>query len=266
MVHPSDSQSSAAPASGPLHPSHQPQQLPPSSIPVHSSSYESTSTASSTTACPSSPSSSGSGSGGTAAGPTAEPSGDVVFSEQPPAKVFQNKEFSCTISVSNELLESLRNMEDERSRSGRLPAGGVSSTGDALKEPAGEGESELPVEVSVVEQNGIALSDRDYSLRKLLMDKRKGMIIFFVKIRKNSYYGRRPFVLMIRGRGQFAAMPAIYSEPIVVSAKKKKKRAKKSARHDPLAAPEANNRMPTFHRPNAELSQPFHEHQQQHTL
>ena len=54
------------------------------------------------------------------------------------------------------------------------------------------------------------------------------MIIFFVKIRKNSYYGRRPFVLRLHGRGKFSDVSSPQSEPIVVSAKKKKKRSKNS--------------------------------------
>jgi hypothetical protein len=154
----------------------------------------------------------------------------MQFSEQPPAKVFQNKEFSCTILVHNQILESLHDLPDERSRSGRAPAAPASphSSGAADGGQVPDLLALMPIEVSVVEQNGMVLSDRDYSMRQLLMDKRKGMIIVFIKIRKNSYYGRRPFVVMLRGQRQFNAMPPVFSEPIVVSAKKKKKRSKKA--------------------------------------
>ncbi len=157
---------------------------------------------------------------------------DMSFSEQPPSKVFQNKEFSCTVCLSLRLLESLE-ASAKPQQTTTTTTTTTTATSDVDKEKESNNNAKWPLELVVSEQNGLPLCDRDYSVRNLLMDKRKGMVIFFVKIRKNSYYGRRPFVLRLKGVHQFAHLGPVYSDPIVVSAKKKKRRAKKKSKSAP---------------------------------
>lgn len=167
--------------------------------------------------------------------PAIVPSSHMTFIEQPPAKVFQSKEFSCTIGVGNELLESLRGLEDERSRSIRLDDDDDESKPVASR-PI-DSEDDLPIDIAILDYNGEPLKEGEYSMRRLLMDKRTGMIIIFLKIRKNSYYGRRPYVLLLRGRARFADLPGVVSEPIIVLAKKKRKNNKKAKREHMFSSP-----------------------------
>jgi len=129
----------------------------------------------------------------------------VAFSEQPPTKVFQNKEFSCTVTISPILIRPTQN-EDQEAVKNTTPT---------------QNSNKLFIQLNVIEQGTGPLPEKEYSVRELLMDKKDGIVIFFVKIRKNSYYGRRPFLLQISGLEKYADLPPIYSVPIIVSAKKK---------------------------------------------
>ncbi len=67
----------------------------------------------------------------------------------------------------------------------------------------------------------MAISDKDFSLRSLLLDTKKNIIVFFMRLRVNSYYGRRRYVIKIEGVDKLESN-SIVSLPIVVSSKKKK--------------------------------------------
>ncbi|KAL6077933.1 hypothetical protein QOT17_001975 [Balamuthia mandrillaris] len=172
-----------------------------------------------------------------------------AFTEQPPPHVYQNNEFSCTVCINSSL--QLSSSESSLSRSSSS-ADKKSKDEDANESKVAEKQpsspfsfsipplssssstmiptSFLPIDLQLWEHKdsgNVQLSEEDFSKRSLLMDRRKGFVIFFLKIRKNSYYGRTPFYLHMRGKDQWKDVPTVISEPIIVSAKKKRRRAGK---------------------------------------
>ncbi|KAL6046733.1 hypothetical protein QOT17_022059 [Balamuthia mandrillaris] len=173
-----------------------------------------------------------------------------AFTEQPPPHVYQNNEFSCTVCINSSL--QLSSSESFLSRSSSSSADKKSKDEDANESKAAEKQSSSPISFSIPplssssstmiptsflpidlqlwehkDSGNVQLSEEDFSKRSLLMDRRKGFVIFFLKIRKNSYYGRTPFYLHMRGKDQWKDVPTVISEPIIVSAKKKRRRAGK---------------------------------------
>jgi hypothetical protein len=118
------------------------------------------------------------------------------FTEQPPAQVFQNREFTCTVAHP--------------------------PIARAIVEGKDETRKWWPIEVRVVEQaSGSALSRADYGVRMAALDHHEGVVVLFIKIRQNSFYGRRPFVIsVVLSEGG----AAVTSDAIVVVAKKKNKK------------------------------------------
>eukprot|EP01087_Luapelamoeba_hula_P014960 TRINITY_DN4439_c0_g1_i2.p1 TRINITY_DN4439_c0_g1~~TRINITY_DN4439_c0_g1_i2.p1 ORF type:complete len:164 (-),score=22.98 TRINITY_DN4439_c0_g1_i2:297-788(-) len=62
--------------------------------------------------------------------------------------------------------------------------------------------SELPYDVIVEEEGGGTLHARDFSVRSSVLDKKRGLYVFFLKIKKNSHYGRTRFIVKVRDRRQ----------------------------------------------------------------
>lgn len=57
---------------------------------------------------------------------------------------------------------------------------------------------EIPIDVVVEEEGGGILHPRDYRIRCSVLDKQEGLYVFFVKLKKNSHYGRTRFIIKIR--------------------------------------------------------------------
>src|SRR5262249_16603040 len=59
---------------------------------------------------------------------------------------------------------------------------------------------DVPYEVVVEEEGGGTLHSRDFSVRSSVLDKKRGLFVFFVKIKKNSHYGRTRFIIKVKER------------------------------------------------------------------
>lgn len=149
-----------------------------------------------------------------------QPDTGMRFREPPPSKVLQNKEFSFTVSVKNlkNIFTAFNNplayaghQVGNDADSGAYCAPAASTTrnpwGAPVPMPMDDGEEEggssfsnfeIPIDVVVEEEGGGILHPRDYRIRCSVLDKQEGLYVFFVKLKKNSHYGRTRFIIKIR--------------------------------------------------------------------
>ena len=130
----------------------------------------------------------------------------VKFRDAPPTKVIQNKEFSFSVSA-----KSLPPCDDadafspEHLRYDNVWGAPVPlPRGDDVKDeviPICSGDrGDVPYDIVVEEEGGGILHARDFSVRSSVLDKKRGLFVFFVKIKKNSHYGRTRFIVKVKDR------------------------------------------------------------------
>ncbi|KAL6061245.1 NDT80 domain-containing protein [Balamuthia mandrillaris] len=155
---------------------------------------------------------------------------NICFRESPPSKVIQNKEFSFSVSLRRRGQRwashskgggSGGNRPAKKRRRAGSSTGGSSpkvhpngaasvhpndnvwgapvAVPDERGTPYSDDEvPEVPVEVVIEEEAGDILEAKDYSIRSSVLDKLGGVYVFFVKIKKNSHYGRTRFIIKVR--------------------------------------------------------------------
>eukprot|EP01088_Endostelium_zonatum_P009559 TRINITY_DN22816_c0_g1_i1.p1 TRINITY_DN22816_c0_g1~~TRINITY_DN22816_c0_g1_i1.p1 ORF type:complete len:462 (+),score=90.26 TRINITY_DN22816_c0_g1_i1:41-1426(+) len=140
----------------------------------------------------------------------------ITWTEAPPQKVLQNKEFSFSIRLS-----SAANPATDDSKS---PLGANSSGSNTT-------EAETPFEVSVEEEGKEAsLTPNKYNIRVKKHDdceQHGDIFTVFMRIRKNSHYGQTRFIIKVRAKNVDPSSQCATSGPIVVLSKIRNKRKRK---------------------------------------
>jgi hypothetical protein len=158
----------------------------------------------------------------------------IKFRDLPPTKVFQNKEFSFSVLVKGPGPPSSPPSDDTyETELANMWGATVPLPHDETGQDGSD--EELPYEVVVEEEGGSILHSRDYSVRSSILDRKIGLFVFFVKIKKNSHYGRTRFLVKVRERQKRIRSPKVdlaadahwarellISPPIVVISKERK--------------------------------------------
>lgn len=120
--------------------------------------------------------------------------------------MIQNKEFSFSVSAKNAAPQPPASPPSDDGDGG-FGSGSFSCDdvwGASVPIPREDAtlsdRSELPYDVIVEEEGGGVLHARDYSVRSSVLDKKRGLYVFFLKIKKNSHYGRTRFIVKVRDR------------------------------------------------------------------
>ncbi|KAL6045098.1 hypothetical protein QOT17_022954 [Balamuthia mandrillaris] len=172
-----------------------------------------------------------------------------------PQNVTQNKEFcfsTCITGDGPDLEQAFQDIGNHQSSEERKPLTNLSSpkriTGEeercTLVLEKGEGEMrkstvDCPLQLTVWEEESKEqVTSKDVAIRSFIMDAKNRTVVFFVKIKKNSYYGRKRYILRIEGKGILLnQVEPFESAPFVVSAKNKAHVTRRRSASDPSLRP-----------------------------
>ncbi|KAL6078382.1 hypothetical protein QOT17_001559 [Balamuthia mandrillaris] len=172
-----------------------------------------------------------------------------------PQNVTQNKEFcfsTCVMGDGPDLEKAFQSTRNPDSSEERRPLTNLPLRKRITEEEeertlmAEKGEGELkkatvngPLQLTVWEEASKAqVSSKDVAIRSFIMDAKNRTVVFFVKIKKNSYYGRKRYILRIEGKDiLFNQVEPFESTPFVVSAKNKAHITRGRSASDPSLRP-----------------------------
>lgn len=189
----------------------------------------------------------------------------VKFRDAPPTKVIQNKEFSFSVSAKN--LPFVEEIDPYAAEDQMLHYDNV--WGAPVPLPRGEDSrpdaipicsadrGDVPYDIIIEEEGGGVLHSRDFSVRSSVLDKKRGLFVFFVKIKKNSHYGRTRFIIKVKERklkkriakdsrdhnGGYEQLDGLWarellaSAPIVVVSKERKANKRKKNKDETITTP-----------------------------